>query len=81
MTDQIYVCQIIELCGLKGEILQKAHKVIDEYANRGLRSLGVSRQVNKVHKNITCHEFTVKKQNDHLKQPLGNSLKTLVHGF
>ncbi|KAG2408045.1 ATPase 8 [Vigna angularis] len=36
--------QIIELCGLKGEILKKAHKVIDEYANRGLRSLGVSRQ-------------------------------------
>ncbi|XP_022639535.1 ATPase 8, plasma membrane-type isoform X1 [Vigna radiata var. radiata] len=36
--------QIIELCGLKGETLRKAHKVIDEYANRGLRSLGVSRQ-------------------------------------
>ncbi|KAH1201800.1 ATPase 8, plasma membrane-type [Glycine max] len=36
--------QIIELCELKGEVLKKAHKVIDEYANRGLRSLGVSRQ-------------------------------------
>ncbi|KAL5150245.1 ATPase 8, plasma membrane-type [Glycine soja] len=36
--------KIIELCELKGEVLKKAHKVIDEYANRGLRSLGVSRQ-------------------------------------
>ncbi|KAK7354401.1 hypothetical protein VNO80_19862 [Phaseolus coccineus] len=36
--------QIIELCGLKGETLKKAHKVIDEYADRGLRSLGVARQ-------------------------------------
>ncbi|KAL5159007.1 ATPase 6, plasma membrane-type [Glycine soja] len=36
--------KIIELCGLKGETLKKAHKVIDEFANRGLRSLGVSRQ-------------------------------------
>ncbi|KAG4957298.1 hypothetical protein JHK82_043024 [Glycine max] len=36
--------EIIELCGLKGETLKKAHKVIDEFANRGLRSLGVSRQ-------------------------------------
>jgi len=41
------VCQIIELCGLKGETLKKAHKVIDEYADRGLRSLGVARQVSK----------------------------------
>lgn len=37
--------QIIELCGLKGETLKRAHKVIDEYADRGLRSLGVARQV------------------------------------
>ncbi|OIV97254.1 hypothetical protein TanjilG_10788 [Lupinus angustifolius] len=36
--------QIIELCGLKGEVLKKAHKTIDSYAERGLRSLGVSRQ-------------------------------------
>lgn len=42
--------QIIELCGLKGETLKKAHKVIDEFANRGLRSLGVSRQVSEGYK-------------------------------
>ncbi|TKY73078.1 ATPase 8 [Spatholobus suberectus] len=36
--------QIIDLCGLKGETLKKAHKVIDEFADRGLRSLGVARQ-------------------------------------
>ncbi|BAT79860.1 hypothetical protein LR48_Vigan04g024100 [Vigna angularis] len=36
--------QIIELCGLKGEVLKRTHKVIDEYADRGLRSLGVARQ-------------------------------------
>ncbi|WCJ29849.1 Plasma membrane ATPase [Euphorbia peplus] len=37
--------QIIELCDLKGEIRKKAHQIIDSFANRGLRSLGVSRQV------------------------------------
>ncbi|KAK7304777.1 hypothetical protein VNO77_42664 [Canavalia gladiata] len=36
--------QIIELCDLKGETLKRAHKIIDEFANRGLRSLGVCRQ-------------------------------------
>ncbi|KAK7411620.1 hypothetical protein VNO78_03055 [Psophocarpus tetragonolobus] len=36
--------QIIELCDLKGEALKKAHRVIDEFADRGLRSLGVARQ-------------------------------------
>ncbi|WJX95980.1 ATPase 8, plasma membrane-type [Trifolium repens] len=36
--------QIIELCELKGETLKKAHKVIDQFAERGLRSLAVSRQ-------------------------------------
>ncbi|KAK4431832.1 ATPase 8, plasma membrane-type [Sesamum alatum] len=36
--------QIIELCGLKGESLRKAHEIIDNFANRGLRSLGVARQ-------------------------------------
>ncbi|KAK6135611.1 hypothetical protein DH2020_030659 [Rehmannia glutinosa] len=36
--------QIIELCELKGETLKKAHEVIDNFANRGLRSLGVARQ-------------------------------------
>ncbi|XP_070033138.1 ATPase 9, plasma membrane-type-like [Nicotiana tomentosiformis] len=36
--------QIIELCDLKGDILRKAHEIIDNFANRGLRSLGVARQ-------------------------------------
>ncbi|KAK6156578.1 hypothetical protein DH2020_010826 [Rehmannia glutinosa] len=36
--------EIIELCELKGETLKKAHEVIDNFANRGLRSLGVARQ-------------------------------------
>ncbi|XP_065849970.1 ATPase 8, plasma membrane-type-like [Euphorbia lathyris] len=37
--------QIIDLCDLKGEIRKKAHKVIDSFADRGLRSLAVSRQI------------------------------------
>ncbi|GKV03358.1 hypothetical protein SLEP1_g15673 [Rubroshorea leprosula] len=36
--------QIIELCGLKGEIEKKAHQVIDTFAERGLRFLAVSQQ-------------------------------------
>ncbi|KAL3623955.1 ATPase 8, plasma membrane-type [Castilleja foliolosa] len=36
--------QIIELCELKGAELKKAHDIIDNYANRGLRSLGIARQ-------------------------------------
>nr|XP_016449759.1 PREDICTED: ATPase 9, plasma membrane-type-like [Nicotiana tabacum] len=36
--------QIIELCDLKGDVLRKAHEIIDNFANRGLRSLGVARQ-------------------------------------
>ncbi|XP_004488894.1 ATPase 8, plasma membrane-type [Cicer arietinum] len=36
--------QIIELCELKGETLKRAHKTIDGYAERGLRSLAVGFQ-------------------------------------
>ncbi|KAL6544215.1 hypothetical protein OROGR_010712 [Orobanche gracilis] len=36
---------IIELCELKGAELKKAHGIIGNYANRGLRSLGVARQM------------------------------------
>ncbi|KAK9715134.1 hypothetical protein RND81_06G145400 [Saponaria officinalis] len=36
--------QIIELCDLKGDAMKRAHTVIDSYAERGLRSLGVARQ-------------------------------------
>lgn len=37
--------QIIDLCELKGEPRRRAHDVIDKFAERGLRSLGVARQV------------------------------------
>lgn len=36
--------QIIDLCVLKGQLKEKAHTVIDNYAERGLRSLAVARQ-------------------------------------
>ncbi|KAF3513729.1 hypothetical protein F2Q69_00006764 [Brassica cretica] len=36
--------QIIELCNLQGEARRKAHEVIDGFAERGLRSLGVAQQ-------------------------------------
>ncbi|XP_059635385.1 ATPase 8, plasma membrane-type [Cornus florida] len=36
--------QIIELCDLRGEALNKAHEVIGKFADSGLRSLGVARQ-------------------------------------
>ncbi|KAH8506979.1 hypothetical protein H0E87_013700 [Populus deltoides] len=36
--------QIIELCELKGNIRKKAHEIINNFADRGLRSLGVARQ-------------------------------------
>ncbi|XP_073031351.1 ATPase 8, plasma membrane-type-like [Primulina eburnea] len=36
--------QIIELCELQGDARKKAHEIIDNFANRGLRSLGVARQ-------------------------------------
>ncbi|KAJ0031051.1 hypothetical protein Pint_14655 [Pistacia integerrima] len=36
--------QIIDLCELRGETLKKAHEIIANFAERGLRSLGVARQ-------------------------------------
>ncbi|EOA12304.1 hypothetical protein CARUB_v10007959mg [Capsella rubella] len=36
--------QIIELCDLKGETKRRSHEIIDKFAERGLRSLGVARQ-------------------------------------
>ncbi|KAL5698780.1 P-type H(+)-exporting transporter [Ranunculus cassubicifolius] len=36
--------QIIDLCNLEGEAKDKVHAIIDQYAERGLRSLGVARQ-------------------------------------
>ncbi|CAM8925531.1 unnamed protein product [Rhodiola kirilowii] len=36
--------QIIDLCELKGDERKKAHDIIDQFAERGLRSLAVARQ-------------------------------------
>jgi H+-transporting ATPase len=36
--------QIIDLCELKGDARNKAHEIIDNFAERGLRSLGVCQQ-------------------------------------
>ena len=44
-SNFLFICQIIELCNLKGETKKKAHEIIDNFAERGLRSLGVARQV------------------------------------
>lgn len=41
----ILVYQIIELCDPKADVKKKAHSIIDNFAERGLRSLGVARQV------------------------------------
>ncbi|XP_054782343.1 plasma membrane ATPase-like [Prosopis cineraria] len=36
--------QIVELCQLKEDVKKKVHSIIDKFAERGLRSLAVSRQ-------------------------------------
>ncbi|EOY26003.1 hypothetical protein QUC31_011884 [Theobroma cacao] len=36
--------QIISLCNLREDVKKKAHDIIDKFADRGLRSLGVARQ-------------------------------------
>ncbi|XP_010539421.1 PREDICTED: ATPase 2, plasma membrane-type isoform X1 [Tarenaya hassleriana] len=37
--------QILDLCNARHDLRSKVHSVIDKYADRGLRSLGVARQV------------------------------------
>ncbi|KAL5757222.1 hypothetical protein ACOSP7_021668 [Xanthoceras sorbifolium] len=37
--------QIIELCNLRDDVKNKAHAIIDKFADRGLRSLAVARQI------------------------------------
>lgn len=37
--------QIITLCNCKEDVKRKVHSVIEKYAERGLRSLAVARQV------------------------------------
>ncbi|GFY93558.1 H[+]-ATPase 8 [Actinidia rufa] len=36
--------QITDLCDLKGDVRKRSHEIIDNFAERGLRSLGVARQ-------------------------------------
>ncbi|KAL1340369.1 hypothetical protein HN51_026765 [Arachis hypogaea] len=36
--------QIISLCNLRGDVKNKAHSIIDGFADRGLRSLAIARQ-------------------------------------
>ncbi|KAL5985457.1 Plasma membrane ATPase 4 [Asimina triloba] len=36
--------QIIELCNVKGDVKSKIHAIIDKFAERGLRSLGIAQQ-------------------------------------
>ena len=37
--------QILDLCKCKEDVKKKAHSIIDKFAERGLRSLAVGRQV------------------------------------
>lgn len=37
--------QILDLCHCKEDLRRKVHGIIDKYAERGLRSLAVARQV------------------------------------
>ena len=37
--------QILTLCGCKEDLKKKVHAMIDKFAERGLRSLAVARQV------------------------------------
>jgi len=41
----IYLNQILSLCNCKEDVRNKVHSVIDKFAERGLRSLAVARQV------------------------------------
>lgn len=43
----LYLNQIITLCNCKEDVKRKVHSVIDKFAERGLRSLAVARQVGK----------------------------------
>lgn len=46
---KLHVMQILNLAHNKSEIQKRVHAIIDKFAERGLRSLGVARQV--------CHLF------------------------
>ena len=39
---------MLDLCNCKEDVRKKVHNVIEKFAERGLRSLGVARQVRKI---------------------------------
>jgi magnesium-transporting ATPase (P-type) len=46
MLKYFYICeQIMNLCNLREDAKKKVHGIIEKFAERGLRSLGVARQV------------------------------------
>jgi H+-transporting ATPase len=47
--------QIMTLCKCKEDVVDKVHVIIDKYAERGLRSLAVARQVFRSILNISCY--------------------------
>lgn len=48
------VNQILALCNCREDVRKKVHAVIDKFAERGLRSLGVARQVGYLKLFIQC---------------------------
>jgi H+-transporting ATPase len=48
--------QILTLCKCRDDVVNKVHNVIDKYAERGLRSLAVARQVYILEKNLNYLE-------------------------
>lgn len=40
----LFISQIIELCNMRADEKKRAHTIIDKFADRGLRSLGVAKQ-------------------------------------
>ena len=45
MLIYLFGVQIMTLCNLREDAKKKCHSIIDKFADRGLRSLAVARQV------------------------------------
>ena len=41
-------CQIIHLCNVREDVKKEAHAIIGKFADRGLRSLAVAKQVSEL---------------------------------
>lgn len=58
MKNNVFLpLQIITLCNCKEDVRKKVHAVIDKFAERGLRSLGVARQVSKAVNPVSSFMF------------------------